>query len=319
MIVERPVRTVFRPVIVMKFSLVLCVILASLSLTACKNPSAQTNANAAEGKRLEIHGTVKGVDKPGKKISVSHDDVKESDGKTVYMPAMTMDFPLHDDWAFDVLEKNDVVTGTLVIAKDGFWIEQIAISKGVGTSDQPEPDRPGAPPPGTLMTNAQLINQDGKKVQLDSYRGKTLVLTFLYTRCPLPEYCSLMASNFVAIDKALQQNPDQFAKTHLLSISIDPEGDKPAVLRAYGEPLVRRDDKVSFDHWEFLTGTKEEIKKIATFFGLDYFPENGQITHSLRTAIITPEGKVYKIYRGNEWKVTQLQADLNALLNGASQ
>jgi protein SCO1/2 len=304
----------------MKLSLVISVILTGLLLSACKNPSAQTNSGGSAGdKRLEIHGTVKGVDKAGKKISLAHDDVKESDGKSTYMPGMTMDFPLHDDWAFDVLEANDVLTGQLVIAKDGFWIEGIAISKGNGPGPQPEADRPGAPPPGTLMPNAQLVNQDGKTVQLDSYRGKVLVLTFLYTRCPLPEYCSLMASNFVAIDKALQKNPDQFNRTHLLSISIDPLGDKPAVLRTYGSPLVRRDDKVQFDHWEFLTGSVDEIKKAATFFGLDYFPENGQITHSLRTAIITPDGKVYKIYRGNEWRVDQLQADLNTLLNGAGQ
>lgn len=311
---------VFRAIIFMKLVLFFSVLLASLLLTACKNPSAQTNtAPAGDVKQYEIHGKITGVDKGAKKITVAHDDVKEADGQSVYMPAMTMPFPLHDDWAFDVLEPNDVITGKLMVGNDGFWIEGIAISKGVGPASQPDADRPGAPAPGTLMTNAQLINQDGKKVQLDSYRGQVLVLTFLYTRCPLPEYCSLMASNFVAIDKALQQNADQFAKTHLLSISIDPVGDKPAVLRAYGEPLVRRNDKVSFDHWEFLTGTPEEIKKTATFFGLDYFPENGQITHSLRTAIIRPDGTVYKIYRGNEWKVAQLQADLNTLLNGASQ
>lgn len=303
----------------MRSSLIIAVAFATLLLVSCKNPTAQSNTGSAEGTRRDIHGTVKSVDKGAKKILLAHDDVKEADGQSVYMPAMTMDFAVKDEWAFDVLEPNDVVTGKLVQTKDSFWIEEIAIAKGTGGSTQPEVDRPGAPPPGTPMPNAKFVNQDGKKVDLDSYRGKVLVLTFLYTRCPLPEYCSLMASNFVAIEKALQKNPDQFNRTHLLSISIDPAADKPAVLRAYGEPLVRRDDKVQFDHWEFVTGSIDEIKKAATFFGLDYFPENGQITHSLRTAIITPEGKVYKIYRGNEWRPDQLQADLTKLLSGAGQ
>lgn len=303
--------------------LILVLFIAAICLTggACRKTAANnTNTADPNAKRLELHGIVKSVNKERKEITVAHEDVKDTDGKSVYMDAMTMPFALHDEWAFAELTPGDIVTATLVVAKDGFWLEGIAISKAVnGPGGEPENSRPGAPEPGTVMPNASLINQDGKRVELDSYRGKVLVLTFLYTRCPLPEYCSLMASNFVAIDKELQKNPDHFNRTHLLSISIDPEMDKPAVLRTYGESLVRRNDQVKFDHWEFLTGLPDEIRKAAVFFGLDYFPEKGQITHSLRTAVITPDGKVFRVYRGNEWRTDQVLADLDKLLGSGGK
>jgi protein SCO1/2 len=289
---------------------------------ACKRSTVASNSNTSQGgKRLEFHGKVTGVDKERKEVSVAHDDVKEADGVTIYMPAMTMPFPLHDEWAFSELAPGDEVSATLVIVQDQFWLEGIAISKAVNGpgGSQPDASSLGIPEPGTPMPNATLVNQDGKKVALASYRGKVLILTFLYTRCPLPQFCSLMASNFVQIDKQLQKDPDHFNRTHLLSITIDPDGDTPTVLRTYGESLVRRDDKVLFDHWEFLTGIPDEIRKAATFFGLDYFPEKGQITHSLRTAIIAPDGKVYRVYKGNQWRVEELQADLNRLLDGAGK
>jgi protein SCO1/2 len=302
----------------MKLLCLLAIIAACLTMGGCKPPAASGNTNAsANARRFELHGKVTAIDKERREITVAHDDVLEPGGTSVYMPAMTMPFPLHDNWAFDVLVVEDVITASLVIDGGQSWLEGIAISKAPNgpSGGGVEPAQPGAPPPGLAMPNAQLVNQDGKRVNLDDYRGKVLVLSFIYTRCPLPEYCPLIASNFVAIEKELQKNPDHFARTHLLNISIDPDNDKPAVLRAYGEPLVRRNDQVQFDHWEFLTGLPAEIQKVAAFFGLDYFPEKGQITHSLRTAIITSDGKVYQVYRGNDWRVAQLQADLNKLLN----
>jgi protein SCO1/2 len=306
----------------MKLLFLLLVAASLVFASACHKPvpGGKYPPASATAKHLDFHGKVTGVDTAEGKVSVAHEDVMEADGKTLFMKGMDMPFSVHDDEAFAQLAVGDQISGTLVVDRDAFWLEGLAISKVVATPGTPADDsRAGIPEPGTPMVNALLVNQDGKKVPLDSYRGKVLVLTFLYTRCPLPEYCSLMASNFVAIDKELQKNQDHFDRTHLACVTIDPEGDTPPVLRAYGEPLVRRGDKAEFDHWEFLTGPKEEIRKAGTFFGLDYFPENGQITHSLRTAIITPDGKVFKVYKGNAWRPDQLEADLNRLLDGTDK
>ena len=107
------------------------------------------------------------------------------------------------------------------------------------------------------------------------YRGKTLLLTFIYTRCPVPDYCTLMSNNFAQIDRAFGQDPELYGKTHLLSISIDPAYDTPKVLRSYGAAHTERYQNETFAHWEFAGGTSEQVKDIAQFFGLTYFPGEG--------------------------------------------
>ena len=112
----------------------------------------------------------------------------------------------------------------------------------------------------------------------------------------------------------MRSDPALSPSTHLLSISIDPEYDKPAVLRAYG--LDCAGNRHPFDHWEFASGTPEQVRKVAEFFGLKYWTEGGQIVHALVTALIGPDGKVMKIYRGNDWQPADVLADLRTLPRG---
>ncbi len=160
--------------------------------------------------------------------------------------------------------------------------------------------------------NYLLQNQDGKEIHLNDYRGKALLLTFIYTRCPLPEYCTLMSNNFAHIDRQLQQTPDIYKKTHLLSVSIDPAHDTPQVLRSYGAAHTERYQEETFAHWEFASG--EQVKELAQFFGLRYFPEKDEIVHGLKTVIIRPDGKVAKVYSGNEWKPEEVVNELKRAL-----
>jgi len=94
----------------------------------------------------------------------------------------------------------------------------------------------------------------------------------------------------------------------LLTITVDPEYDSPKVLRDYGAGAG-----ADFSMWQFATGTADEIKRLATFFGMDYWPENGQIIHSLRTAVIDSEGKLVKVYSGNSWKPIEALQELRSL------
>ncbi|MGH9830230.1 MAG: SCO family protein, partial [Blastocatellia bacterium] len=134
------------------------------------------------------------------------------------------------------------------------------------------------------------------------FRGGPLVLTFIYTRCPLPNYCPLMTGNFVELDKDLRKDSRLSSKTHLISITIDPDFDTPSVMRRYGAEYTKQAGDAAFDRWQFATGSPDEIKAIAKYFGLAYWQENGQITHSLVTAVLDPEGKVVKVMAGNDWK-----------------
>jgi protein SCO1/2 len=199
-----------------------------------------------------------------------------------------------------ILAPDDQITATLVVDGSQAWLEDLIITRQSGN--------PSAMPAaimakeGDEVPNFTLRNQNNREIQTKSYHGKTLLLTFIYTRCPVPEYCTLMSNNFAEIDRALGQDPALYEKTHLLSITIDPAYDTPAVLRSYGAAHTEGYQNETFAHWEFAGGTSEQVKKIAEYFGLTYFPENDQIIHGLRTAIISPDGKVVKIYTGNDWK-----------------
>jgi len=233
-------------------------------------------------------------------VTVSHEDVKG------YMPAMTMPFAVKNEADLQILAPDDEITATLVIDGKHSWLEDLIISRQSATA----PAMPGVQmaKEGDEVPNFTLRNQDDREIHIKDYRGKTLLLTFIYTRCPVPDYCTLMSDNFAQIDRALGQNPEVYGKTHLLSISIDPEYDTPKVLRSYGAAHTERYQNETFAHWEFAGGTKEQVKAIAQFFGLTYFPEKDQIIHALRTVIIDPHGKVVKIYGGNDWKPEEIVA-----------
>jgi protein SCO1/2 len=148
---------------------------------------------------------------------------------------------------------------------------------------------------------------------MNDYKGKALLLTFIYTRCQQPDQCTLMSNNFATIDQELQKQPDLFSRTHLLSISFDPEYDTPKVLRSYGAAFTGKYSDENFAHWEFASGSSDEVKGIAKFFGLRYYQGTSgdeQVIHSLRTAIIAPDGRVFKVYRGNDWKPDEILKEL---------
>lgn len=266
----------------------------------------------ANAKHYTLKGKVIAVDKAEQTATIDHEEVEG------YMGAMAMEFDVKDDAGLKNLEPGDQVTATLMVTDSEDWIENLIITKPAVPDPNAKVNESAAgPTPGTEVPDLPLTNQDGKRIHLAQYRGKALALTFIYTRCPEPNQCPLMSTNFAAIDQALQKEPDVYKKTHLLSVSFDSEYDTPKVLRSYGAGHTGRFAKETFEHWEFATGSKDEVKKISEYFGLQYFKdESGEdkVIHSLRTAVIGPDGKLYKYYRGNEWKPDQITADLKALI-----
>ncbi len=291
------------------FSLSLLLLLfCAIGLIGC-----QTEPKAAPGRRFELKGKVVSVDKAKHQVTLDHEEIPG------YMQAMIMPFTLKDEQILKELAPGDQLQATLVVDADSSSLEDISFTRMSPddaatnkTETRPEPN------PGDAVPNFSLVNQDAKPIRLDGYRGKALLLTFIYTRCPLPEYCTLMSDNFARIDKDLQKDSTLYQKTHLLSVSFDPAYDTPKVLRSYGAAHTGNYTSETFKHWEFATGTPEQIKEIGKFFGLTYVQEKDQIVHSLRTIIITPDGKVYKIYRGNDWKPDEVLRDLQILLSHSS-
>ncbi len=253
--------------------------------------------------RFDLRGKVVGIDKSAGTVTLQHEAIPG------YMAAMTMDYPVRDKWVFDVLKPGQTVRATLVVASDRAWLEAIVITEEAKPdAKSPEASELAPPAPGSVIPDFALVNQDGKRIHLHQYRGQFLLLTFIYTRCPLPNYCPLLSRNFAQILKLTQSDPNLAASLHLLSISIDPEYDTPAVLRAYGREVSGSPNP--FSSWEFASGTPRQVENIAKFFGLKYWSESGQIIHSLTTILISPTGKQAARYPGNEWQPANVLSDL---------
>ena len=273
-------------------TLILCVF-----LTAC--------AHKPQGKRYPLDGRVVAVDPAQHQLTVAHNDVPG------LMKGMTMPFLVNsnDWWVFKAIAVGDQVHATLVLS-DRAELQDISFSK-VSDSAVDGTSQLHVPEPGQQVPDFTLVNQDGRKIQLTQFRGKPLLLTFIYTHCPFPDYCLRMSNNFGKVMQQLQQNPKASADAQLLSISIDPENDKPAVLREYGERYAGRVDP-KFQHWQFASGSPEQVRKVADFFGLAYNTKDGQIVHGLQTVLIDKNGKVLKVYSGNDWKPEDVAADFAA-------
>jgi protein SCO1/2 len=280
-----------------------------LLFTACKKGETSP-PTSAEAKRYTLKGKVISVDKAKKTAKIEHAEIKG------YMPAMTMDFPVRADWIWEDLTPGaEISSADLVVdetAKEPYWLENLALVLA------PNPNRP-APPVDERFAQIDkeipeftLTNQDGKRISTKDFKGKAWALTFIYARCPLPEYCIKMSTNFS--DAALQIMSSDFKdKFRLLSISFDPANDTPEKLRQYGQGYLGKNAKPDFSVWQLAVGDDKEVRVIADFFGLRYEIDQNdktQINHSLRTAVISPEGKVTKIFAGNEWTANDLLAEL---------
>lgn len=288
------------------------VFIAALAFSSCQNNNPQSDPKNV--KRYDLKGKVVSVDKQAKRAKIEHEEIPG------FMDKMTMDFPIKEDWVWDELQPGAEVRAELVVdssAKDPYWLEKIGIVAA------PNPNQP-APlinenfaQIGKPVPDFSLTNQDGKRISLKDFRGKALAITFIYARCPLADYCIKMSTNFS--DAALKINNDEELKNNvaLLSISFDPENDTPAKLRAYGLGYMGK-GATDLGVWQLAIGSDAEVRKIADFFGLRYEVDQNdktQINHSLRTAVISPEGNVTKIFAGNEWTVSQLLAELKSAIN----
>lgn len=283
----------------------LLLILSVMFISACQKPQAETASG--EAKRYDLKGKVVSVDREKRKAKIDHEEIPG------FMPAMEMDFPIHEDWVWDELTPGAEIRATLVVdnsAKEPYWLEKIgivAVAKP-GQAPPPAPDERFAQI-GHEIPDFTLTNQDGKPISMRDFRGKALAITFIYAQCPLPDYCIKMSTNFSDAAHRIMERPEAVEQYRLLSISFDPARDTPEKLRSYGLGYLGKGAKPDFTVWQLAVGTDKEVRAIADFFGLRYeVDENDktQINHSLRTAVISPEGKVTQIFPGNEWTVNDL-------------
>jgi protein SCO1/2 len=263
-------------------------------------PDSQTNRQS-----YSARGIVTEIRPAEKKITIQHDAIPG------YMQGMTMPFDVKDTNELTGLEPGDPVSFRLIVAGNYGWIDQIR-KTGPKTNVLPltspfhlardvEPLNEG-----DSLPEYHFTNQLGQAISTAQFKGQALAITFLFTRCPFPNFCPLMANNFAETQKKLLAMPNAPTNWHLLIISFDPEFDTPAVLRQYAEAHGADPNR-----WTFATGTLADVTAIGEQFGLAFWKENGGIiSHNLRTVVIDPFGRVEKIFSGNEWQPDDLVTEM---------
>ena len=250
----------------------------------------------------ELRGQILDIDPQNAVVTIRHGDIKG------FMPAMTMPFKVKDKGLLAGRRPGDFVTGTLSVTATDVSLTRLAVT-GHGDIAQVGHRPPSVADilqPGSTVPDARLIDTAGRPFQLSSLRGSVVALTFVYTRCPLPQFCPLMDRQFAAVLARVRGDPRLRGRVRLLSISFDPEYDTPTVLDAHAR-RAGADGAV----WRFATADRPALDAFAPRFGLVVVREDGGgITHNLRTAIIDRQGRLVTIYDGNDWTADELVADL---------
>ena len=294
--------------------LIVSALLAVVGLAGCHTVHNSQPNSAAQFKVYKLRGKVVSTDSAKGEVTLNHEAIPG------FMEAMTMPYKLRDASILGELRTGDVITADVLVSQDP---DADILLNHIVVVAQAKPDyKPGVsyhvPAPGDAVPDFKLRNQDGRAIHLGQFHGRALVVTFIYTRCPSPEFCPRVTRNFAALEKQLAGSPALYNKTHLLCVSFDPEHDTPERLRAYGVTYIGSDTKSAFAHWEFAVPERPVLAEMAKFFDLGMTNEaDSTITHTLSTTLIGPDGKVVRFYHGNEWTPEQVLADVKASVASA--
>jgi protein SCO1/2 len=260
-------------------------------------------------KDYPLQGQILAVNMDRQELTISHGDIAG------LMPGMTMTYPVANRALMQGRTPGELISGTLEVQDSAGKL--VAITH---TGSAPLPDTntaalaAGVLAEGDSVPDAAFIDQADRRRSFSEWHGTVTLLTFIYTNCPMPTFCPLMDQNFETIQRAAAEDPLLKGRIQLISMTFDPERDTPAVLAQHAA-LRHADPAV----WTFLTGDAVTINRFVARFGVSTIrPENAQdITHNLRTVLIGRDGKIVKIYTGNDWTPGTVLADMRAALGAA--
>lgn len=245
----------------------------------------------------DLRGQVLAVDRGRQEVTIKHEDIRG------LMPGMTMPFKVSDPALLNGLEAGDLVQGTLVVKEYTGYLTALK-----RTGHETPPPAAASPAvilqPGERVPEVKLVDETGSPRALADWRGKVLVVTFIYTRCPFPDFCPRMDRQFKGVQTEILADAQLRDRVALLSVSFDPAFDTPPVLAAHAKK-VGADTRL----WHFATGDRETIDGFATKFGVSVIREGTSaegVTHNLRTAVIRSDGTLDTVFSGNDWTPAQL-------------
>lgn len=255
---------------------------------------------------FQVRGIVRALAPDRSTVSVEHENIPG------IMPSMTMPFSVKDQQDIASLKIGDGISFRMIVTDKDLFLDQV---RKIPASDvhvaEPSPTASVTSKVAARLREGDIIpfftltNQDGARVTLDTFRGQSFVLTFVFTRCPVPNFCPRISHNFSELQEAIKADAGAAGKTRLLSITFDPQFDTPEILKNYAQQQ-QADPQV----WTFATGEPAEIDKLTQSFAVFVQPEAGTISHGLATALIDPDGHVVNIWRGNAWKSSEVIDEL---------
>jgi protein SCO1 len=255
---------------------------------------AATNATTA----FEARGVIRALPEGGQTLVVRHDEIPG------YMPKMTMELNVRDTNELRGLVLDDEITFRLIATADTHWIENIQRVGHVASAPElPKTNRIIIElRPGDLLPDAAMTAEDGRTIHFSDFRGQAVAFTFIFTRCPLPDFCPRMGGNFARTRELLRAGTNAPANWQLLSLSFDPEFDQPAVLASYARSYRGSDT----NRWLFAAATPELLETLAPQLDFMFARDAGGFSHNLRTVVLDPQGRIARQFDGNRWTPEEL-------------
>ncbi|HUR45311.1 MAG TPA: copper-binding protein [Candidatus Saccharimonadales bacterium] len=257
---------------------------------------------------FSARGLIRELPTEGKTVVVRHDEIPG------YMATMTMEFTVRDTNELRGLKVGDGITFQVKANEEESWIEGI---RRAGTNDfTPIPVtgpsmtsllHAGQLKPGDMLPDAELLAEDGRTVKLSEFEGRALAFTFIFTRCPLPDYCPRMNQHFSRAREFLQQGQGGPTNWQFLSVSFDPDFDKPGVLKRYAYSYRGKDA----DRWLFAASPTNLTAAMGPLVDFRFANEGGSFLHNLRTVVLDPQRRVYRQFDGSKWKAEELARSMS--------
>ncbi len=295
------------------------------ALTGCRQGSSNGESDTSKspegnGKRIyQVQGIIRRVADNGDTVTIEHEAIPG------FMPAMTMPFYLREANELTAFKPGDSVEFDFVVTEEDSWAtdfrsidrSEIELPKQSRTRQRLPHSKVHRVNEGSPMPEFQLVNSQNERITNDTFDSDMLLLSFIFTRCPVPNFCPLITRHFNTIHQALQSDPDLANQVRLLSISIDPKYDRPGVLKQYKRSVVGADTPP--EEWTFATGTTEEINRLTTAFRVYVKKDSETINHGLCTALVSPEGEIRAIWRGNEWEPQAVLKTIKAMASSQAR
>ena len=285
----------------------LCLGMISLVILAgCDKPAATPTpppppppAVETKFRTYDVRGVIEAIPEDGKSVTVYHVEIPN------FMRKMTMDFAVKDPVILQGRRAGEAVTFKLLVTDDESWIEDLQVNAAV----KPIPPRITSPlasnasmKPGDPMPDVELLTEEGKSAKLSQFHGEAVAFTMIFTRCPLPDFCPRMNRHFQEARELLLKQSDGPKNWHFLSISFDPEFDKPEIL----VPYARTYRGENSDRWLFASASAEVTDTFATLFDFRSGENEGSLVHNLRTVVLDSKGRLFQQFDGNQWTPAEL-------------